>query len=257
MGVMKILFLGSGTSTGVPVIGCKCSICRSENPKDKRTRASILVTSDERNILIDTSTDLRFQALKYTIERIDAVFFTHAHADHMHGIDELRSFNQLQGGPIPCYGSLETMEVIRSKFGYVFCGVGKDEWTPNLLINIVDGPFELYGLKVFPVTIFHGNSTILGYKMNGVAYITDCSGMPNDSMNSLRNMDLLILDATRYQPHVKHYGLTQAIEVIEELKPKRAVLTHLSHAFNHDKVNWELPSGIELAYDGMELEVRS
>ncbi len=254
---MKILFLGSGTSTGVPVIGCRCKICRSDNPKDKRTRASILVTSDEKNILIDTSTDLRFQALNYTIERVDAVFFTHAHADHIHGIDELRSFNQLQGGAIPCYGSLETMETIRSKFGYVFRATDRDNWTPNLLIHIVDGPFELYGLQVLPITIFHGSSTILGYKMNGAAYITDCSGMPDDSMDSLRGTDLLILDATRYQPHAKHYGLTQAIAVINELKPKRAVLTHLSHAYEHDKVNRELPSSIELAYDGMKIEIRN
>ena len=257
MGVMKILFLGSGTSTGVPVIGCKCSICCSDNPKNKRTRASILVTSNGRNVLIDTSTDLRFQALKYAIERVDAVFFTHAHADHIHGIDELRSFNQLQGMPIPCYGSPETMEAIKSKFGYVFKTSETNDWTPKLSINVVDAPFDLYGLRVIPVTIFHGDSTILGYRMNGVAYITDCSGMPDYSMNSLKDTELLILDATRYKPHAKHYGLSQAIEVIKELKPKRAILTHLSHTYEHEKVNKELPPGIELAYDGMELEVGS
>ena len=255
MGVMKILFLGSGTSTGVPVIGCKCSTCRSDHPNNKRTRASILVTSEDRNILIDTSTDLRFQALRYNIERVDAVFFTHAHADHIHGIDELRSFNQLQGEAIPCYGSIETMESIRNKFGYVFNGPGTSNWTPNLSINIVDKAFELFGIKVLPVSIFHGDSTILGYRMNSVAYITDCSGIPDYSMGPLRDMELLILDATRYQPHAKHYGLSQAIEVIRELKPTRAILTHLSHSYDHENVNRELPDGIELAYDGMELEI--
>jgi len=253
MGVIKILFLGSGTSTGVPVIGCRCSICCSSNPKNKRTRASILVTSDDRNILIDTATDLRFQALTYSIARIDAVFFTHAHADHIHGIDELRSFNMLQGGPIPCYGSRETMDAISSKFGYVFNGGGKNDWTPQLLVNIVDEALELYGIRVLPVAIFHGENTILGYRMNKTAYITDCSGMPDDSMDSLRGLALLILDATRYQPHAKHYGLRQAIDVIQDLKPERAVLTHLSHVFDHDQVNRDLPPGIELAYDGMEI----
>lgn len=255
MGIMKVLFLGSGTSTGVPVIGCKCGVCRSDNPKNKRTRASILISSDDRHILIDTSTDLRFQALAYSIERIDAVLFTHAHADHIHGIDDLRSFNHIQGGPIPCYGSLETMDVIRHKFGYIFDGSSRNDWIPNLRINIISGEFALFGLKILPLRIFHGNTTILGYRINDTAYLTDCSGIPDPSREALREMDLLILDATRYQPHAKHYGLAQAIEVLEELRPRRAILTHLSHAFDLDKVNSELPSGIELAYDGMEIEI--
>lgn len=256
MGAMKILFLGSGTSTGVPVIGCRCNTCSSDNPKNKRTRASILIANDERNILIDTSTDLRFQALTFNIDRIDAVFFTHAHADHVHGIDELRSFNLIQGGAIPCFGSLDTMEAIKDKFGYIFNGPGRNDWTPRLSMNIVKGGFDLYGLTILPVSIYHGDNTILGYRMNDVAYLTDCSGIPDHSMNLLQNISVLILDATRYQPHAKHYGLNQAIEVIEELKPQRAILTHLSHAFEHDKVNNELPPKIELAYDGMEIEVK-
>lgn len=252
---MKILFLGSGTSTGVPVIGCKCSTCLSENPKNKRTRASILVSSNNSNILIDTATDLRFQALTHKIERIDAVFFTHAHADHIHGIDELRSFNMLQGASIPCYGSDETMTAIKDKFGYVFNDSGQNNWTPKLSINIVDREFELYGIHILPVRIFHGENTILGYRLNNAAYLTDCSGIPDYSMTSLREVSVLILDATRYQPHNKHYGLKEAIEVIKELKPERAILTHLSHSYDHDKVNSELPEGIELAYDGMEIEL--
>lgn len=252
---MKILFLGSGTSTGVPVIGCKCNTCLSDNPKNKRTRASILVSNNKKNILIDTSTDLRYQALTFRIERVDAVFFTHAHADHIHGMDELRSFNHLQDEPIPCYGSRETMEAIKTKFNYIFDDTGKNNWTPKLIINVVNGLFDLCSLRILPISIFHGDNTILGYRMNDVAYLTDCSGIPDYSIDSLRGMALLILDATRYQPHSKHYGLSQAIEAIEELKPERAILTHLSHAFDHDKVNKELPAGIELSYDGMKLEV--
>ncbi len=252
---MKVLFLGSGTSTGVPVIGCKCGTCSSDNPKNKRTRASILVANKGRHILIDTSTDLRFQALTYNMERIDAVFFTHAHADHIHGIDELRSFNHIQRRPIPCYGSRETMEVIRHKFHYVFDTPFQNSWIPNLQVKIVDGEINLFGLKILPLKIFHGDNTIFGYRMNDVAYLTDCSGIPESSMESLKDTALLILDATRYQPHTKHYSLDQAIKVVEELKPERAVLTHLSHVFDHCKVNSELPSGIELAYDGMEIEI--
>jgi len=255
MGAMRILFLGSGTSTGVPVIGCKCKICQSANPRNKRTRASILVSTNNRNILIDTSTDLRFQALAFHVERIDAVFFTHAHADHIHGIDELRSFNLIQGGPIPCFGSGETIEAIRNKFDYIFDGSDGNGWVPSLQVNVIEGAFELYDIRVLPVKIFHGDNTILGYRLDDVAYLTDCSGIPDDSMESLRGTALLILDATRYQPHAKHYGLSEAIKVIEELNPKRAILTHLSHSFDHDQVNSELPPGIELAYDGMEIYI--
>src|SRR4030067_1467164 len=284
MGIMKVLFLGSGTSTGVPVIGCKCAVCRSDDPRNKRTRSSILVTTEiplyppfskeetflpplekggeggferevsaHRYILVDTTTDLRFQALANRIERVDAVLFTPAHADHIHGIDDLRSFNHIQGKPIPCYGGLDTMEVIRHKFSYIFNGSARSDWIPRLEINIINSEFSLYSLQIVPLKIFHGEATIFGYRINDVSYLTDCNGIPDDTKKLLRGTKLLILDATRYQPHAKHYGLAQAIEVIKELKPERAVLTHLSHAFDHDKVNRELPSGIELAYDGMEM----
>lgn len=255
MGAMRILFLGSGTSTGVPVIGCKCNVCLSDDSRDKRTRASILITNDENNILIDTSTDLRFQVLTYDIEKIDVVLFTHTHADHIHGIDDLRSFNHKMGGPIPCYGNKETVEVIKRKFSYIFNGSSENSWIPNLSINIVKEPFHIYGLRIVPVKIFHGERTILGYRINNIAYITDCSGIPSSSMELLKDLSILILGAIRYKPHSKHYGLYQAIEVIENLKPERSILTHLSHSFEYRKVSRELPPGIELAYDGMEIEV--
>src|SRR3972149_6061561 len=253
MGIMKVLFLGSGTSTGVPVIGCKCAVCSSDEPRNKRTRSSILITTGNKYILVDTTTDLRFQALANRIERVDAVLFTHAHADHIHGIDDLRSFNHIQGKPIPCYGGLDTMEVIQHKFSYIFNGSARSDWIPRLEINIINSEFYLYGLRIVPLKIFHGEETIFGYRINDISYLTDCNGIPDDTKKLLQGTKLLILDATRYQPHAKHYGLAQAIEVINDLKPERAVLTHLSHAFDHYKVNSELPSGIELAYDGMEI----
>ena len=267
MGIMKVLFLGSGTSTGVPVIGCRCEVCQSDDPKNKRTRSSILITTEEnekgtelnsipagiRNILIDTTTDLRFQALTNRMERVDAVLFTHAHADHIHGIDDLRSFNHIKGEPIPCYGSIDTMETIRHKFNYIFDGSARRDWVPRLEINIVNSEFLLYGLRISPLKIYHGETTIFGYRINDISYLTDCNGIPDDTKKILQGTKILILDSTRYEPHAKHYGLAQAIEVIKELKPERAILTHLSHTFDHNKVNNELPSGIELAYDGMEI----
>jgi len=254
MGIMKVLFLGSGTSTGVPVIGCRCAVCSSDDPKNKRTRSSILITtSDSKYILVDTTTDLRFQALTNRIERVDAVLFTHAHADHIHGIDDLRSFNHIKGEPIPCYGSIDTMETIRHKFNYIFDGSARRDWVPRLEINIVNSEFLLYGLRISPLKIYHGETTIFGYRINDISYLTDCNGIPDDTKKLLQGTKILILDSTRFQPHPKHYGLAQAIEVIKELKPERAILTHLSHTFDHNKVNNELPSGIELAYDGMEI----
>ncbi|MEK6560885.1 MAG: MBL fold metallo-hydrolase, partial [Nitrospirota bacterium] len=211
MGIMKVLFLGSGTSTGVPVIACKCAVCSSDEPRNKRTRSSILITTGDKYILVDTTTDLRFQALANSIERVDAVLFTHAHADHIHGIDDLRSFNHIQGKPIPCYGSYDTMESIRHKFSYIFNGSARSDWIPRLEINIISSEFILYGLTIMPLKIFHGETTIFGYRINDVAYLTDCSGIPDDTKESLQGTKLLILDATRYQPHPKHFGLAQAI----------------------------------------------
>ncbi len=284
MGIMKVLFLGSGTSTGVPVIGCKCEVCKSDDPKNKRTRSSILITTEipltppfskeetrfpplekggeggferevsaNKYILVDTTTDLRFQALANNIERVDAVLFTHAHADHIHGIDDLRTFNHIQGKPIPCYGNMDTLETIRHKFSYIFDGSARSDWIPRLEINMINSEILLYNLRILPLKIYHGDTTIFGYRINDVSYLTDCNGIPDDTKRLLQGTKILILDATRYQPHAKHYGLAQAIEVIEELKPERAILTHLSHTFDHNKVNSELPSGIELAYDGMEI----
>ncbi len=275
MGIMKVLFLGSGTSTGVPVIGCRCIVCMSDDPRNKRTRASILITAEspssvkpalkfdeavkggcsgDKYILVDTTTDLRFQALANRIERVDAVLFTHAHADHIHGIDDLRSFNHIQGDSIPCYGGPDTMEVIRNKFSYIFNGSSRRDWIPRLEINIINSEFYVYGIRILPLKIFHGDATIFGYRINDVSYLTDCNGIPDDTKMLLQGTKLLILDSTRYQPHAKHYGLAQALEVIKELNPERAILTHLSHTFDHNKVNDELPSGIELAYDGMEID---
>ncbi|MBI5238726.1 MAG: MBL fold metallo-hydrolase [Deltaproteobacteria bacterium] len=254
---MRLIVLGCGTSTGVPVIGCRCGVCASPNPGNKRTRASILVQTQGKNILTDTSTDLRAQALSNGIERIDYVLYTHPHADHVHGIDDLRSFNMAQGGAsIPCYGNSYTMERLESMFPYIFREKGAEHWRPNLSTNAVDSAFSLSGIEVVPIEILHGDASILGYRIDGAAYITDISAIPPESMEKLKGLDVLIIGALRKEPHPTHLSIPQAIEISEKLRPKRTILTHLGHSIDYEKDGAMLPTGVELAYDGMVIELK-
>lgn len=253
---MRLVVLGCGTSTGVPVIGCHCGVCSSVEPFNKRTRSSLLVRSGGSNVLIDTSTDLRAQSLANGVERIDAVLFTHPHADHIHGIDELRAFNMVQGASIPCYANEYTIERIRVMFDYIFSNTGNESWRPQLTTSTVTGPFELYGMRVVPIEIRHGSAAILGYRIGDVAYVTDCSSMPPQSMEKLRGLEVLILGALRYKPHPTHLSIREALDIVAEIKPKRTLLTHLSHSLDYRVANSELPEGVELAYDGMVIEAR-
>ena len=253
---MNILFLGSGTSTGIPSLCCNCDVCRSANPKNKRLRSSILVRNDGSHLLVDTSTDLRQQCLVNNITHINQVLYTHHHADHVHGIDELRSFNHFNKTIIPCYGNKQTIDEIKNKFNYIF-----NETTqiggglPKLKLHVVNGEaFTLGEIAVTPLDIIHGRLTILGYKLNNCAYITDCSEIPNETKKQLRNLDILILNALGFDPHPTHFSLTQALDMVAELKPERAILTHINHKFDHEKVSAGLPKGVELAYDGMVIE---
>ena len=253
---MNILFLGSGTSTGIPSLCCNCDVCRSANPKNKRLRSSILVRNDGSHLLVDTSTDLRQQCLVNNITHINQVLYTHHHADHVHGIDELRSFNHFNKTIIPCYGNKQTIDEIKNKFNYIF-----NETTqiggglPKLKLHVVNGEaFTLGGIAITPLDIIHGRLTILGYKLNNCAYITDCSEIPNETKKQLRNLDILILNALGFDPHPTHFSLTQALDMVAELKPERAILTHINHKFDHERVSAGLPKGVELAYDGMVIK---
>jgi len=252
---VKVTILGCGTSFGVPMINCRCEVCTSANPKDKRLRASIMVQYGGRTVLIDTATDLRQQAMANGIERIDTVLYTHAHAEHIHGIDELRRFNWIQGEAIPCYGSPDTMKAIERTFQYIFVNPGLPGWQPNLTSHYVDGPFELFGQEVVPVEVMHGKMPILGYRFGGFAYITDFSSIPDKSMFQLEGLDVMLLEALRYDPHPAHVSLDEAKEVVRTLKPKRAIFTHMAHTFGYDGLSAELPDGMELAYDGMVIEL--
>ncbi len=251
---MKLLVLGCGTSTGVPVIGCACGVCTSSDRRNRRTRSSVLVETHGLNILIDTSTDLRFQALSLGITKIDAVLFTHSHADHIHGIDELRSFNMIQEGAIPCYASSETASRIRAIFHYIFNRERAESITPQLSIKVVDSPFSVGPVQVVPLEAEHGRASVLGFRMGGLAYMTDCSRIPPKSMERLHGLDVLVLGALRFRPHPTHMNIDEALRVIDELGPGRAILTHLSHEVDYARDSAKLPDGVELAYDGMRVE---
>lgn len=252
---LKTTILGSATSTGVPVIGCDCDVCSSEDKENKRTRSSVVISFNNTNILIDTSTDLRYQALKNKISRLSAVLFTHSHADHLHGIDDLRSYNFIQKEAIPCYGDDKTIDRIKVMFSYIFepqdNGGGG---VPLLDMNRVSSPFVIDGLEITPIEVFHGKQLILGYRLGNIAYITDCSNIPSFSMSKLYNLDLLILGALRHRPHNTHFNIQQALEVVERIRPKQTYFTHLSHEIDYHKTSKELPEGVALAYDGLIIE---
>ncbi|RNC73222.1 MAG: MBL fold metallo-hydrolase [Desulfuromonadales bacterium] len=249
---MKITILGSGTSTGVPMVGCHCPVCSSEDPRDKRTRASIMIETAGRYILVDTSPDLRRQALRHRLPHIDAVLLTHPHADHINGIDDLRGFHFIHRRVIPCHGSRETMDAVLKSFPYIFRGLEVAGYAPLMEAHVVSGPFSLFGQTITPIHLYHGAMPATGYRINGAAYLTDCSRIPESSLTLLTGLDLLIIDGLRYTPHENHFNIQGALKVVEQLRPRRAVLTHLTHEVAHGD-EARLPEGVELAYDGMEL----
>ncbi|HXB72363.1 MAG TPA: MBL fold metallo-hydrolase [Candidatus Acidoferrales bacterium] len=252
----KITVLGSGTSVGVPTVGCHCSVCTSDDPRDKRLRPSILISYDRHNILIDTTPDFRTQALRARMERLDAVLFTHAHADHIMGLDDVRPFNYRRRTQIPIFAAEDTMTAIRRCFQYVFDGVKKESNIPQLDPRLIDGaPFNLFGLEFLPIPLVHGRQTIYGFRFGAAAYLTDHSEIPESSMDQLRNLDVLFLDALRYKPHPTHSTVDRSVKTVEQLSPRRAYFTHICHDLAHERAESLLPPHIRLAYDGLEIEI--
>ena len=262
--------LGSGTSHGVPAIGCDCAVCRSTDPRDRRTRPSVLLeltptgaqpalAQAVRSILIDTSTDLRMQALANNVRRIDAILFTHRHADHVLGLDETRRFNQMQKSAIGCYGSEATVEGLRGMFDYIFgnpkqIGGG----VPQLRLFPIAGPFTMGGVEIVPVPLWHGQLSVLGFRLGPFAYLTDCNRIPEESWTMLTadgGVRVLILDALRERRHPTHFSVDEALEVVERLRPERTYLTHICHDLGHATTCARLPAGVELAYDGLVLDL--
>ena len=253
---MKITVLGSGTSSGVPLIGCHCAVCTSADARDNRLRPSIAIAHDHRRIVIDTTPDFRAQALRSRLERVDALVFTHSHADHIMGLDDVRPFNFLQRERIPLWGSEETIAWIRQAFSYIFDKRLHTTFVPQLDTHVHGGcPFETGGLRFSPVPVMHGQTPIFGYRFGNAAYLTDHSEIPEASMQQLRGLDVLFLDALRHNPHPTHSTVETSIETVRKLAPKRAFFTHISHDLAHAETQAALPDGIELAYDGMEIHV--
>lgn len=251
---MKITILGSGTSTGIPMVGCDCRVCSSDDSRDKRTRASILIRHRERNILVDTSTDLRTQALRHGIKSVDAVLFTHAHADHVNGIDDLRGFYFLHRKIVPCYASGDTLKALQAGFRYIFQEYENSGYSPLLEPNEVSAPFELFGLPIIPVPLLHGKTSALGYRIGNFAYLTDCSAIPDSSLPLLQGLELLIVDGLRWTEHPCHYNIEGAIAIARQLNARRVVLTHLTHQVAHSEES-KLPPGFDFAFDGMEFDL--
>ena len=249
--------LGTGTSHGVPMIGCNCATCRSTDPRDRRLRPSIYIdVPDYAQLLVDTATDLRQQALRHDISHVDAVLFTHAHADHILGLDDLRSFNALQGTPIPCYANREAWETIRRQFSYVFEGpLQLGGGVPQLTTNEIRAPFFIRGVRIVPVPLWHGKLPILGFRFGNFAYLTDCNRIPDEAWPLVDGVEFLVLDALRDEPHETHFTLGEAVAAAQRIGPHRAYFTHMTHDLPHAKTNARLPRGIELAYDGLVLDI--
>ncbi|HEU5254508.1 MAG TPA: MBL fold metallo-hydrolase [Vicinamibacterales bacterium] len=252
-----VTMLGTGTSHGVPMIGCACATCRSTDPRDRRLRPSIYVAVPERaRILVDTATDLRQQALEHKLARVDAVLFTHAHADHILGLDDLRSFNALQGAAIPCYGNREALDAVRRQFPYVFeAPLQEGGGVPQLTTNEITGPFAVGGVRVVPVPLWHGKLPILGFRFGNFAYLTDCNRIPDEAWTLVAGVDILVLDALRDTPHETHFTVAEAVAAAERIAPRLTYFTHMTHDLPHAKTNARLPAGVELAYDGLVFDI--
>ncbi|MBE7507426.1 MAG: MBL fold metallo-hydrolase [Planctomycetia bacterium] len=252
---LNVTILGSGTSHGVPMIACDCAVCISTDPRDKRTRPSILIRYDSTSLLVDTSPELRLQCLANDIRRADAVLYTHHHIDHVAGLDDLRRFNWVQDQALPCYGQAETLERLRNMFPYVFeQDADYPSAKPRLALHEINGPFEIGGRTITPIPLLHGTLPVLGFRVGNFAYCTDVGKIPESSWPLLEGLDVLVLDALRKRPHPTHFNLDQAVEHAQRIGAKRTFFTHIAHELPHAETNRELPAGMALAHDGLVIE---
>jgi phosphoribosyl 1,2-cyclic phosphate phosphodiesterase len=248
----EITFLGTGTSNGIPVIGCDCAVCQSTDPRDRRTRTSALVRFGALSLLIDTATELRSQALANDIRQIDAVLMTHAHADHTGGFDDLRRFNELHQQHLPVYANPTTAAMLRERYAYAF----SDQYPfyggkPDLILHEIDGPFAVGGQEITPIPVLHGRLPITGFRFADLAYITDAKEIPKSSRDLLHDLDVLVLNALRERSHPTHLSISEAVEIVQDVRPRRAFLVHLSHETSHAEAERLLPAGIQVAWDGL------
>ncbi|HZR56816.1 MAG TPA: MBL fold metallo-hydrolase [Terriglobales bacterium] len=251
----KLTVLGSGTSMGVPTIGCDCAVCHSSDPHDRRLRPSVLIEYNGRFVLIDTTPDFREQAIRENIRQLDAVFYTHTHADHILGIDDLRPLSYLhKPNKLPLYARPEAADFIRNMFRYIFDATYKFGGLPQVELRPLNGDVELFGARFEPIPVIHGETEIYGFRFGSAAYLTDHSVIPDASYEKLRDLDILFLDALRHKPHPTHSTVENSLRIVERVKPKRAFFTHICHDLPHEETNAALPKNVELSYDGMKLE---
>ena len=253
---MRIVFLGTGTSHGIPMIGCDCAVCTSKDPRDQRLRTSVAIEAAGRCLLIDTTPELRLQCIANGIRRVDAVLFTHHHADHVTGLDDLRRFNELQRSQLPCYADARTATCLRRMFDYAFEErPGYLSAKPRLRLHAIEGPFEVEGLSIVPIPLMHGCEPVFGFRCGRFAYCTDVSAIPESSYALLADLDVLVLDGLRRRPHPTHFHLDRAVEEAGRIKAARTYFTHIAHELGHASTCAELPAGMALAYDGQVAEI--
>lgn len=253
---MKITFLGTGTSQGVPVIACDCKVCRSEDSKDKRLRSSVLIESDSHVFLIDAGPDFRQQMLRENVKRVDAIFLTHEHADHVLGLDDIRSFNWVMSQPMRIYAEERVQKVIRRIFSYVFADF-RYPGIPEMLLQPITGvPLIVDGVTIIPIRAYHYRLPVYGFRIGQFAYLTDFNSIDEGEAEKLQNLDVLVLDALRKEKHLSHNSLDEALALVKRLKPKRAYFTHMSHQMGlHREISLELPENVFFAYDGLKVEL--
>lgn len=250
---MNVTFLGTGTSVGVPSVGCECETCLSDDPRDKRLRTSVLIEQRGHNLLIDASTDFRQQALRLGLKHIAAILFTHSHADHCFGLDDTRPI-MFRDGPIAVYATDVTWKGLRRIFSYAFEPAGYPG-VPRIVPHVIEGDFNLFGLQIDPLVVIHGSLPVTAFRIGAFAYVTDCNLIPDETCARLMGLDLLVIDALRFKKHPTHMNLDQSLSYIEKLKPNRALLTHISHDIKHAETSEHLPENVEIAYDGLIVEV--